>query len=73
VASMSKTSAAELREALAAFMAASATRDSGKIAPALTRVLELESQLGADTPERLRHFLERRSYQKALDFLDAGH
>jgi hypothetical protein len=66
---MSNLSADELREALTAFMAASATRDSGKIGLALNRVLELEQRLPADTPERLRHFLERRSYQKALEFL----
>jgi hypothetical protein len=70
---MSSPSASELREALNAFMAASASRDTGKIGAALNRVLELESQLPADAPERLRHYLERRSYQKALEFLSAGH
>jgi hypothetical protein len=60
----------QLRDALTAFMAASATRDSGKIGAALNRVLELEAQLPADAPERFRHFLSRRSYQKALEFLD---
>ena len=70
---MSSPSANELRDALTAFMAASATRDAGKIGAALNRVLELEHRLGPDAPERLRHFLERRSYQKALDFLNAGH
>jgi hypothetical protein len=50
-------------------MTASATRDTGQICAALNRVLELEAELPADVPERLRHFLERRSYQKALEFL----
>lgn len=62
----------QLRQALAAFMAASSTRDAGKIAAALTRVCDLEQQLGPDAPPMLRHYLERRSYQKALDFLNSG-
>ena len=66
---MSNPSASELRDALTAFMAASATRDSGQIGAALNRVLELEAQLPADAPPQLRHYLERRSYQKALEFL----
>ena len=60
----------QLHAALAAFLAASATRDAGQIGAALRRVLELEKQLPADAPERLRHFLARRSYQKALEFLE---
>ena len=68
---MSSPSVSELRDALTAFMAASATRDSVEIGAALNRVLELESRLEPDAPERLRHFLERRSYQKALDFLNS--
>lgn len=62
----------QLREALAAFITASASRESAKIGAALNRVLELEHQLGMDAPEMLRHYLERRSYQKALDFLNSG-
>lgn len=54
------------------FMAASVSRDSGKIGPALDRVLELERRLAPDTHPMLRHYLERRSYQKALDFLNSG-
>lgn len=59
----------ELRDALNAFITASATRDASQIGTTLNRVLELESRLPADAPERLRHFMERRSYQKALEFL----
>jgi hypothetical protein len=69
---MSIPSASELRDALAAFMAASSTRDGTKIAAALTRVCDLEQRLGPDAPPMLRHYLERRSYQKALDFLNSG-
>jgi len=69
---MSSPSASELRGALTAFMDASATRDAGRIGPALKRIGDLEKQLGPDTPAMLRHYLERRSYQKALDFLSTG-
>jgi len=62
----------QLRESLGTFMVASATRDAVQIGAALNRVLELEAQLPADAPPMLRHYLERRSYQKALDFLNSG-
>lgn len=66
---MSSPYESELREALRAFLAASSSRDAGQIGATLNRLLEMESKLPADAPERLRHFLERRSYQKALEFL----
>jgi len=62
----------ELREALQKFMLTTAGRQPDQIANALNRILQLEQQLGLDTPPMLRHYLERRSYQKALDFLNAG-
>jgi len=62
----------ELREALEQFMATTAKRQSEEIGEALNRILQLEQQLGADAPAMLRHYLERRSYQKALDFLNSG-
>jgi hypothetical protein len=61
----------QLREALQELMTASATRDAQRIGTALRRVIALERELPADTPERLRHFLANRSYQKALAFLEA--
>jgi hypothetical protein len=69
---MSNPSASELRDALTDFIAASATRDAGKITAALGRITELQRQLGDETHPMLRHYLERRSYQKALDFLNSG-
>jgi hypothetical protein len=69
---MSNPSASEIRDALATFIAASATRDSAKIAAALRRITELQRQLGDDAHPMLRHYLERRSYQKALDLLNSG-
>ncbi len=62
----------ELRDALAKFMRAAADKNKAVVAATLARVTELQQQLGADAPPMLRHYLERRSYQKALDFLNAG-
>ena len=67
-----KTIEQELREALQQFMATTAQRQSEQIGEALNRILQLEQQLSADAPPMLRHYLERRSYQKALDFLNSG-
>jgi len=53
-------------------MSASATRDADKVAAALARIEELRQQLGASAHPMLRHYLERRSYQKALEFLNSG-
>ena len=63
----------ELRAALVEFIRTTAQRRSEQIATALNRVLQIEQQLGADAHPMLRHYLERRSYQKALDFLSTGH
>ena len=41
----------QLRDALAAFIAATSTREAGQIGPALQRVLELEKQLPAESPQ----------------------
>ena len=62
----------ELREALAKFMRAAADKNQPAVTATLARVTELQQQLGADAPPMLRHYLERRSYQKALDFLNSG-
>jgi hypothetical protein len=62
----------ELREVLTGFMRAAAEKNNSTVAAALARVTELQQQLGPDAPPMLRHYLERRSYQKALDFLNSG-
>ena len=59
----------ELAEALEKLLRAAADKDREAIASALARVTELQQRLGPDAPEMLRHYLERRSYQKALNFL----
>jgi hypothetical protein len=61
-----------LREALLQFMQTTTTRQPEQIAEALNRILQFEQQLGPDAPPMLRHYLERRSYQKALDYLNSG-
>ena len=40
------------------------------IAGKLARIDALGRELGAEVPPMLRHFLEKRSYAKALDFLE---
>ena len=62
----------ELRGALLQFMQLTSSRQPEQIGEALNRILQLEHQLSEDAPPMLRHYLERRSYQKALDFLNAG-
>lgn len=62
----------ELRDALTRFMQAAADKDREAVAKALTRIAELQERLGTEAPEMLRHYLERRSYQKALDLLNTG-
>ena len=62
----------ELREALQQFMQTTSKRQPEQIGEALNRILHLEQQLSANAPPMLRHYLERRSYQKALDFLNSG-
>ncbi len=39
---------------------------------ALRRVDGLTQALGPETPAQLRHFLQRRSYVKALEYLQSG-
>ena len=62
----------ELRDALLEFTRAAGENRREAVSAALARVTELQRRLGPDAPEMLRHYLERRSYQKALDFLNSG-
>ncbi len=59
----------DLRQALADFIQVSATRDAGQISAALGRIEALRQQLGSAGDPHLRHYLDNRSYQKALEFL----
>jgi hypothetical protein len=62
----------KLREALAGFMRAASDKDRTAVARALAEITEWEQKLDPDAAPMLRHYLERRSYQKALDFLNSG-
>jgi hypothetical protein len=62
----------KLREALAGFMRAVSDKDSAAVAKALAEITDLQQKLNPNADPMLRHYLERRSYQKALDFLNSG-
>jgi hypothetical protein len=62
----------KLREALAGFMRAVSDKDSAAVAKALAEITEWHQKLDPDAAPMLRHYLERHSYQKALDFLNSG-
>jgi hypothetical protein len=63
----------ELREALDRFLQATRERRPVEyVGPALDRVLTLATKIPPDADPMLQHYLERRSYQKAFDFLNAG-
>ena len=61
-----------LRDLLGAMeMSAGASgRQSSDLAGAIRRVEQAAMALGNGAPAQLRHFLERRSYTKALAFLE---
>ncbi len=42
------------------------------IAQELVEITRLQGEIQATAPPQLAHFLERRSYTKALEFLEAG-
>lgn len=43
---------------------------TGSITEQLATIDHLAQELGPDAPPMLRHYLEKRSYAKALDFLE---
>jgi hypothetical protein len=59
----------KLHEALQAMMQGIESADAD-IAGLVRRIDELNKEMGADAPPMLRHYLDRRSYAKALDFLE---
>ena len=50
--------------------AGSAPTEGPSIADYLQRVDEIKNQLGEEAPKMLQHYLEKRSYAKAIDFLE---
>jgi len=39
----------------------------------ITRLTQLQQEIGSSASPQLRHYLENRSYKKALDFLHQGY
>ncbi len=75
---MTTTDNPELRDALAVMLRLiedrssferNAEKHSEKLGELLQRVENLKAELPEDAPEMLRHFLEKRSYTKAFEFL----
>ncbi len=65
---------ADLAQALEALLRAIGPppAPAAELQAALRRVDGLTQSLGPDTPPQLRHFLQRRSYLKALEYLQQG-
>jgi len=68
----------QLRETLAEFLSVTADTQlppderRARLTAALNRILDLEKQLPPDTDPNLKHYLARRSYTKAMEFLSEG-
>ena len=60
----------QLHTELQALMAAIDNGEGESIAAHLRQLDELGQELGSAAPPMLRHYLEKRSYTKALDFLE---
>ena len=60
----------QLHATLYALLAAIDNREGAAIAAHLQRLDELSQALGQEIPAEVRHFLAKRSYVKALDFLE---
>ena len=60
----------QVHTTLQALMAAIDNGEGESIVTHLRQLDELGQGLGKETPPMLRHYLEKRSYTKALDFLE---
>ena len=65
----------ELHEVLSGMMrqieaGSTAPEDGTSLAERIRQIDKLKDELGAAAPPMLQHFLEKRSYAKALDFLE---
>lgn len=60
----------DLHTTLKAMMAAISTGATESIVSHVQKIDEIGAAMGAATPPMLRHYLEKRSYTKALDFLE---
>jgi hypothetical protein len=68
----------ELRDSLTEFLSVTADTQlppderRARLTAALNRLLDLEKQLPPDADPNLKHYLARRSYTKAMEFLSTG-
>lgn len=60
----------QVHTTLQALMTAIDNGEGESIAAHLRQLDELGQELGSEAPPMLRHYLEKRSYTKALDFLE---
>ena len=67
---MTVSQAAEIRSTLIEMFEAIEKKEN--IAEHLLKLDDIQRSLDRDTPAQFRHFLERRSYTKALEYLDTG-
>ena len=61
---------APIHDALKALMVAIDAGDGEALRARLADIERLGAELGAGAPPMLRHYLEKRSYAKAIDFLE---
>ena len=66
------TETAGLHRTLKSLMAAIRSGDGEALRRDLAEVDRQREALGEEAPPMLRHYLERRSYEKALAFLEGG-
>ena len=69
------TSQEELHQVLSKMMkriaiGPGADEDGSSLADHLKSIDQLKEELGADLPPMLQHYLAKRSYAKALDFIE---
>ncbi len=60
----------DLHAALKQMMQSIDTGATESIASQVMRIDEIGRAMGGDAPPMLRHYLDKRSYAKALDFLE---
>ena len=67
---MTTDHALDIRSTLVAMF--DAIKKKGNIAEHLLKLDDIQRNLDKSAPAELRHFLERRSYTKALEYLETG-
>lgn len=67
---MTATQVAELKKTLTSMFEAISKKEN--IVDHILKLDELQREIANTAPAQLRHFLERRSYEKALEYLNTG-